>query len=104
MVALMPEEDKPDSRLARAHVFISGMVQGVFFRAHTRTRANFLNIKGWVRNTTTGGVEAVFEGEKENVEKIIEFCKKGPYGADVESIDVKWEKFRAEFKDFKIKY
>lgn len=88
----------------RAHVFISGRVQGVFFRAYTRDKALSLNIKGWVRNLPDGRVEAIFEGEKESVEKILEFCKKGPERAVVEDIKIKWEGFKEEFDDFEIRY
>lgn len=89
---------------ARCHVFVSGKVQGVFFRANTRDLALLLGINGFVRNLPDGRVEAVFEGDKEKIEKIIEFCKEGPPGAIVEKIDVNWEEYKGEFKDFKIIY
>ena len=87
----------------RAHVFISGMVQGVFFRLETRYRAKSRNIVGWVRNTSDGRVEAIFEGEKEDVEKLTEFCNRGPSGAKVTKVDVKWEEYTEEFGDFQIR-
>lgn len=86
------------------HVFISGRVQGVFFRDEIRKMATRLNVKGWVRNTFDEKVEAVFEGEKEAVEKLIEFCRKGPPYARVSKVDVSWEKFVGEFHDFRIRY
>jgi acylphosphatase len=86
----------------RAHVFISGRVQGVFFRFETRNLATRRNVTGWVRNTSDNRVEAIFEGEKEDVERLIEFCKKGPSGARVTKLDVQWEEYTEEFKDFKI--
>ena len=89
---------------ARCHVFVSGKVQGVFFRANTRDLALLLGINGFVRNLPDGRVEAVFEGDKEKIEKMIEFCKEGPPGAIVEKIDVNWEEYKVEFKDFKIIY
>jgi acylphosphatase len=89
---------------AKCHVFISGKVHGVFFRANTRDIALNLGLKGFVRNLPDGRVEAVFEGDKEKIKKIIEFCKKGPPGAIVENLDVKWEKYNGDFKDFQIKY
>lgn len=89
---------------ARSHVFVSGKVQGVFFRANTRDLALLLGINGFVRNLPDGRVEAVFEGDKEKIEKMIEFCKEGPPGAIVEKIDVNWEEYKGEFKDFKIIY
>lgn len=87
----------------RAHVFISGSVQGVFFRLETRYRAMRRNIAGWVRNTSDGRVEAIFEGEKEDVEKLIDFCRKGPSGARVTKVDVQWEEYTEEFRDFQIR-
>ena len=88
----------------RAHVFVSGRVQGVFFRSETRYEAKRRNVAGWVRNTSDGRVEAVFEGEKEDVEKLIDFCRKGPSGARVTKVDVQCEHYTGEFRDFKIRY
>ena len=88
----------------RAHVYVSGLVQGVFFRWHTREEALRLGVKGWVRNLPDGRVEAVFEGEKEAVEQMLEFCRRGPPGAEVENVEVRWEKPTGEFSTFKIKY
>jgi len=88
----------------RAHVFISGRVQGVFFRHETRLRAIRNNVVGWVRNLPDGRVEAVFEGEKENVEVMIAFCHRGPPGAVVKNVEVIWENPTGEFKDFRIRY
>jgi len=88
----------------RAHIFVSGMVQGVFFRSETRYEASGRNVTGWVRNLPDRGVEAVFEGEKDDVEKLIEFCKRGPPGARVTKVQVLWEDYTGEFKDFKIRY
>lgn len=88
----------------RAHVFVSGRVQGVFFRHETRREAKMRGVKGWVRNLPDGRVEAVFEGEEEAVKQLIEFCKHGPPGAKVTSLEVKWEGYIGEFKDFEIRY
>ena len=90
--------------MARAHVIVSGLVQGVFFRANTRDRARNLGLKGWVKNRSDGKVEALFEGEEGAVKSIIEFCKQGPQSAIVEKVEVKWEKYEGEYKDFTIKY
>jgi len=87
----------------RAHIFVSGRVQGVFFRVETRYEAMKRNVAGWVRNTSGGRVEAIFEGEREDVEKLIDFCRKGPSGARVTKVDVQWEEYSGEFKDFKIR-
>lgn len=88
----------------RAHVFVNGRVQGVFFRYETRREARKHGVKGWVRNLPDGRVEAVFEGEEEAVKKLIEFCKRGPPGAKVVKVDVKWEDYAGEFNDFEIRY
>lgn len=88
----------------RAHVFVSGRVQGVFFRSETQYEANKRNILGWVRNTSDGRVEAVFEGEKKDVEKLIDFCRRGPPGAKVTRVNVQWENYTGEFRDFRISY
>jgi acylphosphatase len=88
----------------RAHVFVSGMVQGVFFRSETQYEAKKRGVKGWVRNLPDGRVEAVFEGEEEKVNELINFCKHGPPGARVTSVDVMWENYTGEFKDFEIRY
>lgn len=88
----------------RAHVFISGRVQGVFFRSETRHEANRRGVKGWVCNLPSGKVEAVFEGEEENVKELVEFCKRGPPGARVKNVDVVWENYTGEFRDFEIRY
>lgn len=87
---------------ARAHVYVNGRVQGVFFRAETANVARRLGVDGWVRNLPDGSVEAIFEGEKENVEKAVEFCRRGPPGAYVKDLEVKWEDWKGEFKGFGI--
>ena len=88
----------------RAHAYISGNVQGVFFRYETKKQAEIYGVNGWAKNLPDGKVECIFEGEKENVEKIIEFCEQGPTAANVTSIDVEWEEWKNEFDDFQIRY
>lgn len=90
--------------MARAHVFVSGRVQGVFFRSKTRYEAKKRGVKGWVRNLPDGRVEAIFEGEEKSVKELIDFCKRGPSGARVTNVDVLWERPAGEFKDFEVKY
>jgi acylphosphatase len=87
---------------ARAHVVVTGRVQGVFFRAETASKARRYNVKGWVRNLSDGRVEAMFEGEKENVEKMIAYCREGPPAAYVTNVDLKWEDFKGEFNEFRV--
>lgn len=84
--------------MKRVRVKIFGEVQGVFFRANTKEKADELGIKGWVRNLPDMCVEALFEGEDSKVNEIINWCRKGPIGARVDRIEVKEEKFRDEFK------
>lgn len=88
----------------RAHIFISGEVQGVFFRGSTRDQAYKLGIHGWVKNRWNGQVEAVFEGDKEAVQKIISWAHHGPPGAIVEDVEIKWEKYEGKFTTFSIRY
>jgi acylphosphatase len=90
--------------MIRAHVFITGRVQGVFFRSETMYEAKQLDVTGWVRNIPDGRVEATFEGEQENVKKLIEFCKRGPQGARVTNVDIKWENYTGGFRNFEVKY
>ena len=90
--------------MKRLHVIISGRVQGVFFRAYTRETAVALKLSGWVRNLHDGSVEAVFEGEDANVQKMLEWCKKGPPHAIVNKVDAAEEPYTGEFLDFRITY
>jgi len=89
---------------ARARVIVSGRVQGVFFRSETQDEAIRQGVTGWVRNLPDGKVEALFEGEKDKVDALIEFCKRGPPGARVTRAEVSWESYTGEFKSFSIKY
>lgn len=74
----------------RAHVFVSGRVQGVYYRATTRERANGAGVDGWVRNLDDGRVEAVFEGPESAIEAMIEWCHTGPPTARVEDVEVEY--------------
>jgi len=88
----------------RAHVIVTGNVQGVFYRAETASRAKQYNITGWVRNLPDGRVEAIFEGEETNVQKIVDFCRKGPPNAYVVDVDVRRHEWKGEFESFTIRY
>ena len=88
----------------RAHLFISGTVQGVYYRAFTRDLAGRLGLNGWVKNLYDGRVEALFEGNREVIEQAIERCYAGPPGARVNEIDVAWEEYRGDLKGFEIRY
>lgn len=82
--------------MIRRRVVVSGRVQGVFFRDSVQRRARQRGVAGWVRNRSDGSVEAVFEGEAADVDDLIEFCRAGPRGANVESVDVVPEEPRGE--------
>jgi acylphosphatase len=75
----------------RAHVFVTGRVQGVYYRASTREEARERGVDGWVRNLTDGRVEAVFEGPGPAVESLVEWCHDGSSRARVEDVAVEYE-------------
>lgn len=89
--------------MVRVRLRIKGMVQGVFFRAATVERANRLGVKGWVRNCPDGTVEVVAEGERKKLADLATWCDHGPPGAHVHNVEVKWEDYQGEFKDFRIR-
>ncbi|MCD6428128.1 MAG: acylphosphatase [Desulfurococcales archaeon] len=90
--------------MVRAHLRIYGLVQGVFFRSTMKHVAYRLGVTGWVRNLPDGSVEAVVEGPEDKVRKIIEWAHRGPPLARVEKVEVTWEEYKGEFRDFRIKY
>lgn len=91
-----------DDERVRAHVTISGLVQGVYFRASTAEQARLLGLAGWVRNTGHD-VEAVFEGPRAAVERAIAWCHRGPERAVVEDVEVVWEEPEG-LSGFEIRY
>jgi len=91
-------------KTTKAHLFIEGRVQGVFYRAFTQDLATRLGIKGWAKNLYDGRVEALFESSRELLDQAIQECWKGPAGSSVRNIDVSWEESSAEYKDFEIRY
>ena len=88
----------------RAHVKISGKVQGVCYRMETRHTAEVFGVTGWVRNKADGSVESVFEGDEESVNSILEWCRQGPSNALVRNVDIQWEDYVGEFRRFEITY
>lgn len=86
----------------RAHVFVSGKVQGVYFRQNTMQTAQKHGATGWVRNLDDGRVEAVIEGDEERVGKVVEWCHQGPPASKVDDVRVKYERYTGEFSDFAI--
>jgi acylphosphatase len=93
-----------ESVKTRAHVIVTGKVQGVFYRAETASKAKQLNLTGWIRNLPDGRVEAIFEGEEINVKKIVDFCRRGPPNAYVVDVDVRRQEWKGEFDDFEVRY
>jgi len=89
--------------MKRAHIFVSGRVQGVFYRAETKNNASRLNLTGWVRNLPDGRVEAVIEGKEDNVNALINWCSKGPGFASVTETEVREELFTGAFEGFGIR-
>jgi acylphosphatase len=94
---------RPESGWVHAHLFISGRVQGVNFRTHTRRTAQQLGLTGWVRNLWDGRVEAVFEGPEDAVAKAVSWCHSGPALADVGSVDVTYEPASGDFTSFRVR-
>ena len=88
----------------RAHLIVSGRVQGVCFRAETQRAAKTFGVFGWVRNRGDGTVEAVAEGAKADVISLINWCKTGPPLSNVEKVDVTWQVCHGESSEFDIKY
>ncbi len=90
--------------ITRVHVLISGKVQGVWFRASTKQKADELGIVGWVRNTDDGDVEAVFEGEKAKIDEMIAWCWIGPQRAQVMDIKMLPSRSDETFTGFVVLY
>jgi acylphosphatase len=86
----------------RATVIVSGRVQGVAFRYHTRKTAAAHALTGWVRNNPDGTVEAVFEGREEAVAALVEWCRRGPAMARVDSVETTWSAATGAFDAFTV--
>ena len=89
---------------SRARLFVSGHVQGVFFRASTRAKAKQLELTGWVKNLEGGEVEAVFEGKKENVDELIKWARRNPGLSRIDKLKISEEPYKGEFEEFKVKF
>ena len=94
----------PTREIGRVHVYVSGVVQGVFFRAHTTQVARSLGLTGWVRNLIDGRVEAVAEGARDRIDEFLSWCEKGPPAASVESIEVSREQPVGDMSTFQTRY
>lgn len=96
------DEDRQPTR-TRAHVFVSGTVQGVFYRATTKETAQERGVDGWVKNLEDGRVEAVFEGPKADVESMIDWCHEGSPAATVRDVDAEFEEPQG-LSGFEVRY
>lgn len=93
-----------DNKKIRAHLFIAGKVQGVYFRQNTMIVAAKHGVTGSVRNLKDGRVEVILEGSEIDVGKVIEWCHVGPPDATVNDVDIKYENYTGEFQEFKVSY
>ena len=90
--------------MQRVHIIVKGIVQGVFFRENTKNIAKKLGLKGYAKNLSDGTVEVIAEGNKKELEELIEFCKVGPSSARVDDINIEFDNPKNEFKEFQVKY
>jgi len=88
----------------RLHVVLTGKVQGVFFRSGIKEHADHYGVGGWVRNNRDGTLEAVFEGSKETLSKLLAYCKKGPAEALVSDVQAKWSEKEEGFGEFLVEH
>lgn len=92
-----------ESNKERAHIYVSGNVQGVFFRDTTRQKAEELGLAGWVKNNTDGRVEAIFEGPSDEVRQMVDWCENGPSQADVENVEVEYGEPENDSEGFEVR-
>lgn len=88
--------------MVRAQIYVTGRVQGVFFRAFTQERAVALGLTGWVRNLPDGRVHVLAEGERSQIDRLVTVLKQGPPLSYVERTEVLWQDYESEFDDFRI--
>ena len=88
----------------RIHIFVTGRVQGVFFRQSTKVMAIKNNVKGWVRNLDDGRVEIVAEGETQDIDNLAHWCKTGPANSRVDEFELSEENISDEFENFEVRY
>ncbi len=87
----------------RVHAHVTGVVQGVSYRASTRRQAERLGLTGWVRNRDDGSVELVAEGPTEALARLIEWCRRGPPLAEVTGVQCEWHPATGEFSQFELR-
>lgn len=88
----------------RVHIYVSGRVQGVMYRARAEEKALALGVTGWVRNLPDGRVEAILEGAASRVEEMLRWCRQGPRDAVVEDVEVLQEPYTGEYLTFSVRY
>ena len=86
------------------HIFVTGRVQGVFFRQSTKVMAIKNNVKGWVRNLDDGRVEIVAQGETQDIDNLAHWCKTGPANSRVDEFELSEENVTDEFENFEVRY
>jgi len=90
-------------RRARLQAFVTGRVQGVFYRASAAAEARRLQVRGFARNLADGSVEIVAEGERTALEALLEWARKGPPQANVKEVQVEWAAYHGDFDQFRIR-
>ena len=88
----------------RIHIFVTGRVQGVFFRQSTKVMAIKNNVKGWVRNLDDGRVEIIGEGKIQDIDNLAHWCKTGPANSRVDEFELSEENVTDEFENFEVRY
>ncbi|MEQ9426114.1 MAG: acylphosphatase [Cyclobacteriaceae bacterium] len=84
-------------------VRVTGRVQGVFYRASTKTKAQTLGLKGWVKNEQDGSVKMQIEGDEDKINQMIDWCHQGPSQASVDKVEVVDEELRG-YETFEVRY
>ncbi len=90
--------------LVRAHIIVSGLVQGVCYRWFAEKKAKSLGLTGYVKNLFDGRVEVITEGEKGLIEELINDLKIGPLVSDVRDVKIQWEEYEGKFQGFNIRF
>ena len=88
----------------KIHIFVTGRVQGVFFRQSTKVMAIKNNVNGWVRNLDDGRVEIIGEGETQDIDNLTQWCKTGPANSRVDKFELFEENYTGEFENFEVRY
>jgi len=88
----------------QARLKIHGRVQGVGYRFSAERRASRLGLRGWVRNCPDGTVEILAEGEIKNLGSLVAWCKRGPFGARVQRVDLSWKEASGKYPDFSVTF